>query len=533
MSYFLAGGSCQAPGALLESIVAQADAGAARTLLDDAEDPFLCSGGLTLLHAAVVADGADDIATLAESGLSVDKGTPAPLHLAAQCGALKAAEALLELEANVDAVQDGQTALSLVARSGKDAAVSFLLAKGAALRPRGLKAAQHPLVLAALHKHASTVGLLMKSLKEANEGDEGEGEGAEAATLQQALKAACEGGDVATLKLLLSAGADVEAAAPAAPHETALWTAVRFGNVAAATELIKRGAKTDVKDETAKSLLHLAAAPDQLRSAEDALGLLNLFESFDVDKGTKTGVAALMFAAAANNWVAVRHLLARGARVNGGDDCANTPLHAAAKAGSVECCRKLVLAGAEVLRRNTQGRSPSDLAREAGQTETVEALKKVEHPVLEVTVVCAQGLCGTKGSKSPYCEVKLRTVCPKTGGVLKEHKDAQKQTTQTIQDNVECPQWDETYTYNMAMETDALRVSVFGKRAVLAKVTLGRVDVMGKEMQTIAPPTGEAKEITLPIAYDADSPKASTVTGTMTLKIRNLRPWVTATVKQP
>ena len=533
MPYFLTGGSCQAPAALLESIVAHEDAGAARTLLANAEDPFMsCNGGLTLLHAAVVADCANELLTLAESGLPVDKGTPAPLHLAAQCGALKAAEALLELEANVDAVQDGHTALALVARSGKDAAVSFLLSKGAVLRPRGLKAAENPLVLAALHKHASTVGLLLKSLKEANEGEEGE-EGAEAVTLQQALNAACEGGDVATLKLLLSAGADAEAAAAAAPHETALWTAVRFGNVEAATELIKRGAKTDVKDETGKSLLHLAAAPDQLRSAEDALSLLNLFDSFDVDKGTKTGVAALMFAAAANNWVAVRHLLARGSRVNGGDDCANTPLHAAAKAGSVECCRKLVLAGAEVLRRNTQGRSPSDLAKEAGHTETVEALKKVEQPVLEVTVVCAQGLCGTKGSKSPYCEVKLRTVCPKTGGVLKEHKDAQKQTTQTIQDNVECPQWDETYTYNMAMETDALRVSVFGKRSVLAKVTLGRVDVLGKEMQNVAPPTGEAKEITLPIAYDADSPKASTVTGTMTLKIRNLRPWVTATVRQP
>lgn len=64
-----------------------------------------------------------------------------------------------------------------------------------------------------------------------------------------------------------------------------------------------------------------------------------------------------------------------------------TPLHSAARAGSLECCQLLVKAGANPYARNDAGESPMEIAEEAEREDIVAVFKTVPKPVEERAVL--------------------------------------------------------------------------------------------------------------------------------------------------
>eukprot|EP01060_Flectonema_neradi_P005796 TRINITY_DN13885_c0_g1_i1.p1 TRINITY_DN13885_c0_g1~~TRINITY_DN13885_c0_g1_i1.p1 ORF type:complete len:1117 (+),score=252.28 TRINITY_DN13885_c0_g1_i1:48-3353(+) len=141
---------------------------------------------------------------------------------------------------------------------------------------------------------------------------------------------------------------------------------------------------------------------------------------------------------------------------------------------------------------------------------------------LEVQIIRAEGL-SDKGSKSPYCEVKLRSVNKKTGAVASSHPNPQKKTTKTAKSL--SPSWNETYNFVVPMG-DCVRVSIFGKRTLGTKLFLGRVDItteLIKKMKAVpgAPPVEQKFEI----LGDDSNDKRKSVTGSLvaSIKIISLR----------
>jgi uncharacterized protein len=70
----------------------------------------------------------------------------------------------------------------------------------------------------------------------------------------------------------------------------------------------------------------------------------------------------------------MRQLVAAGARVNHRQSGGYTALHEVAAIGNADVARLLLDAGAEADARNTEGRTPGDLAREAGHAALADAL---------------------------------------------------------------------------------------------------------------------------------------------------------------
>ena len=70
----------------------------------------------------------------------------------------------------------------------------------------------------------------------------------------------------------------------------------------------------------------------------------------------------------------MRQLVAAGARVNHRQSGGYTSLHEVAAIGNADVARLLLDAGAEADARNTEGRTPGDLAREAGHAALADAL---------------------------------------------------------------------------------------------------------------------------------------------------------------
>jgi ankyrin repeat protein len=203
---------------------------------------------------------------------------------------------------------------------------------------------------------------------------------------------------------LLRAGADV-AMREKRHGSTVLMVAARTDTPALVSELLANGADPNVS-ETAKGLtpLHLALSSQRLRSVEavgellvagadpakaardgytplmsaaesgmlDKLSLI-LSEKVDVTAVTQDGRTALTVAAAQDKPELVRRLLASGANAEPPEG-QMTPLAAAIRAGSLECARLMIDAGAGLDRSDADGRLPLTLAVLAGQDEILEML---------------------------------------------------------------------------------------------------------------------------------------------------------------
>ncbi len=123
------------------------------------------------------------------------------------------------------------------------------------------------------------------------------------------LSIGCMQGDVASVKLLTSAGADTNTVLPGG--ETPLMTASRNGNPDVLTELLKHGARIDATERKGQTALMWAAAEG---NAEAVQVLIDA--GADLKRELKSGFNAIMFAAREGHIDVVRRLLDAGIDVN-------------------------------------------------------------------------------------------------------------------------------------------------------------------------------------------------------------------------
>jgi len=183
------------------------------------------------------------------------------------------------------------------------------------------------------------------------------------------LEAAWEGhGEV--VRVLLAHGANVNASRDDA---TALQYAVLTGRAAIVAQLLKAGARTDVRDRFGATVLHLAAG----RGPLDVLTLL-LEAHADIEAVDQADHTPLETAIFQNQWKLVPVLLAHGANASRASPVdGRQPIHLACIRGLAAVIPELVAAGASPVAKDRFGQTPLDLALAYKNGNVVAALLKL------------------------------------------------------------------------------------------------------------------------------------------------------------
>jgi len=128
-------------------------------------------------------------------------------------------------------------------------------------------------------------------------------------------------------------------------------------------------------DGYAETPLHAAAWSGQLEEARELIKA-----GADVNHVDSAGEAAISGASSSGHAEVVRYLISVGARVDiVAKETSNfTPLHWAARSGSLETVKLLVEAGADPFACSDRGRIPRELAEEHGFHEIALFLREVE-----------------------------------------------------------------------------------------------------------------------------------------------------------
>ncbi|CAL8284056.1 unnamed protein product [Merluccius merluccius] len=269
----------------------------------------------------------------------------------------------------------------------------LLLKKGADVNEK-MKDMLTPLHLASEKSHNDVIEVLVKHEAKVNVVD---------CRGQTALQRAAQCGHLQTCRLLLSSGCEprLPALQGSAPGQLTdhtiqelLQEGALMGNSDTDRQLLEASKSGDV--ETVKRLctlqnvncrdvegrqstpLHFAAGYNRLAVVEHLL-----LGGADVHAKDKGGLVPLHNACSYGHLEVAQRLVQRGAAVDVADLWRFTPLHEAAAKGKYDICKLLLQHGADPARRNRDGNSPLDLARDAdiqdllrGDAALLDAAKK-------------------------------------------------------------------------------------------------------------------------------------------------------------
>jgi ankyrin repeat protein len=303
----------------------------------------------------------------------------APVADAAMRGDVEAVKELIKRGADVNAAQgDGMTALHWAGVVDNAEMVAVLVKAGAKLET-GTRVGSHtPLQVAAREGSAAAVKALL---------DAGASVAARSTNGVTALHEAAMGGNVTVVGLLISAGADVNAAEPAY-GQTPLMLAAAKGRTEAVKMLVERGANVGAVAKEV-NLVERAAADGKARTARRQV--LEQFRSQSPNpltwQPTPTQVAAAVKATheAENQVASTEAVEAANANYQGGNDESNpgfaamvvvqgglTPLLFAVREGHTATVDALLVGGADVNQaRPGDGTTPVLLAAINGHWDLV------------------------------------------------------------------------------------------------------------------------------------------------------------------
>ena len=240
------------------------DGAALRALLREGADVDRPQGdGATALHWAAYRDDVETVRLLLAAGAAVDPANAlgvTPLWLAANNGSPAVVEALLAAAANPDrALPAGETPLMTASRTGSAGAVRALLAYRADPHAREHAHGQTALMWAAAQGHPEVVRLLLAAGAGVDDRSEvypqvvsssGNADRSGVFEVMQGgytpLLFAARSGDAASARILVAAGADVDAAA--ASGTSPLVVAAHSGHGALAAFLLAAGADPGAAD---------------------------------------------------------------------------------------------------------------------------------------------------------------------------------------------------------------------------------------------------------------------------------------------
>ena len=209
---------------------------------------------------------------------------------------------------------------------------------------------------------AATVRRLLQAGADPNEVDQG----------FPAIAGAAQYGHVNVVRVLVEAGAKLEATSP--NGVTALMYAAMYGKADCAEALLEWGADKDAADEYGDTALHRAAINGKLECAR-----LLRRHGANLEAKNKRGDTALVQAAYYGKADCAAALLEWGADKDvapGGW----TALHNAARNGHLECARLLVAAKVDRARKTEGGKTALQIARRhlGPKAEVVKLLKQAD-----------------------------------------------------------------------------------------------------------------------------------------------------------
>jgi ankyrin repeat protein len=167
-------------------------------------------------------------------------------------------------------------------------------------------------------------------------------------------------GDLDQIKRHLFWGTEINQ--PGADGDYPLHVAVSMGRVAIARELLRHGARTDVRDRSGRTPLHAALINGKVQAAK-------LLRSQDGDEDLQALLFDLVRTEHADRDT-LAFLLDQGADLSAADPRGELPLHIAVAAGNVKLAKHLITAGADVNQADAAGDTPMALAKRLADPTT-------------------------------------------------------------------------------------------------------------------------------------------------------------------
>lgn len=286
-----------------------------------------------------------------------------PLHIAAVNGSVPLVEMLLSKGADINAVNTQlNTPLHLAIMNGKDEVCKYLIEKGTDLTKQNI-VKKTPLHLTVRHNRRAIAEILIAKGAVVDSRDD----------MQRTPLglAARESGNVDIAALLINKGADVNVkdAFNEMPLNYAAWKG--FNKII--DLLLDNGADYDTTGGRTIQLLRFAAACGSARlfkivSAKEK----NLFKNESLNNGI------MRTAISGGSTEIVNILLSKNVPIKHNANIYGwTPLHFAAYNGHSAMIELLVNNGAELSKRTLSGRSPYNLAEQAGKKDALQLLIKL------------------------------------------------------------------------------------------------------------------------------------------------------------
>eukprot|EP00854_Cymbomonas_tetramitiformis_P019831 gene19831-23717_t len=236
----------------------------------------------TALHQAAVCNNPDLVRQLIESGAQVDARD--------EMGALEAAQALLRGGATIEAATDENnfTALHQASQDRQVDLIELLVFHGARIDARDKTDDRSALDITLHQRCARSFEALVRAGADIN---------AKNSSGQTPLHCAAASGDPAIVRILLQAGADIDARDSGPRNETPLHYAALSGNlgaVSAVKTLLQAGADINARDRHGATPLHYAAIRSSGQSASIVAALCKAGAEIDAQDSRMDGHAALL-----------------------------------------------------------------------------------------------------------------------------------------------------------------------------------------------------------------------------------------------